>query len=50
MELIKQYPELANYMTNEGGRLTISDEGLEAVEEAKRQEVNEAQRMSLLAQ
>lgn len=50
MELIKKYPELAKYMTNEGGRLQISEEGLEAVEAAQKAEVNAAERMSLLAQ
>jgi hypothetical protein len=34
MELIKQYPELAAYMSDTGGRLTISDEGFEAIEKA----------------
>ena len=50
MELVQTYPELAKYLSSEGGRLTISEEGLEAVEQAKRQETNSAYRESLQAQ
>ena len=50
MELVQTYPELAKYLSSEGGRLTISEEGLEAVEQVKRQETNSAYRESLQAQ
>ena len=33
MQLLETYPELAQYVTNTGGRLTISKEGFEAVKQ-----------------
>jgi hypothetical protein len=50
MELIQTYPELAKYLSSEGGRLTIAEEGLEKLEETKEQEVNAAYRESLQGQ
>jgi hypothetical protein len=47
MELIQTYPELAKYLNNEGGRLTISDEGLNAFAEKQEAAVNSSYRASL---
>jgi hypothetical protein len=33
MNLITQYPELVKYMSSIGGQLTISDEGLDALDQ-----------------
>ena len=49
MELIQTYPELARYLSNENGRLTISEEGIKAVEQKKQNAVDETYRMSLTA-
>lgn len=50
LELIQNYPILAKYMSNENGRLVISDEGLEAVEQQKREATNTAFQKSVIAQ
>lgn len=50
MELVQTYPELAKYLSNQGGRLTISEEGLEAAEKSKENQVDTSYRLSLISQ
>lgn len=50
LELIKNYPTLARYMSNENGRLVISEEGLEAAEEQQRLATNRAFQDSIVAE
>lgn len=50
MNLIDQYPELAKYINNEAGRLAISEQGLQILEEKKEQEIQDAREASLQGQ
>ena len=50
LELIQNYPILAKYMSNENGRLVVSDEGLEIAERQKREAVTTAFQRSTTAQ
>ena len=50
LELIQNYPILAKYMSNENGRLVISEEGLKVAEQQKREATNVAFQKSVVAQ
>lgn len=49
LELIDKYPELAQYVSNVDGQLKISDAGREVVEDKLEQDVQQAQRTSMIA-
>ena len=50
LELLATYPELAKYITNTNGRLTIETEGLDAVTEAAKARMSFANNAALNAQ
>ena len=49
LELLQTYPKLAQYISNQNGRLTISEEGQQAILEQQARIVRNAQAESLLA-
>lgn len=49
LNLMNNYSGLSQYVTNENGRLIISDEGFSAIEAQKQQAVNESYQAKLLA-
>lgn len=46
LEMLKNYPELAKYISNDQGILTISDEGLSVVESKAKKQVSDLQKLS----
>lgn len=50
MELIEKYPQLAQYVTNENGKLSISQEGLNELQTQQQAAVQESYRTKLIAQ
>lgn len=50
LELLDKYPELAKYVSQVGGKLSISEEGLDFLEQSTQDDLDEQQRRTLLAQ